>query len=332
MRTCAFAVQRAPAILQAATRARSGQNGLACRRLRASHWAEMGRLGFCLFVAMSLGASAAPARAFCRLTTKAPLPGELCRMEGTELAWDRQCISYSLVPMTGPGPALEDVRNAIDRSFSAWEGVDCGAGRLPLDLRQTTELGGCMRPEYNRFDPNANTIMFLSHWQGEDFPPTAFGLTLVWHHPMTGQIYDSDMQINETLGAIAICGNDCDRDEVDLENVITHEAGHFLGLGHSDVDGSTMFASADAGETLKRTLEQDDRNGICAMYGGLAVPVCETRGNDFAPDRGFSAQCGERTEQSACAVRAPGASNALQAGAWAGLIGAALALVRRRRR
>jgi hypothetical protein len=291
----------------------------------------MGRSGWLLIGALSLCASAAPARAYCRLTTKAPLPGELCRDEGTELAWQRQCISYSLVPMTGPGPALEDVRDAIDRSFDAWERVDCGAGQLPIQLAQTADLGGCMRPEYNRFDPNANTIMFLSRWEGEDFPPTAFGLTLVWHHPMTGQIYDSDMQINETLGAITICGDSCASDEVDLENVITHEAGHFLGLGHSDKEGSTMFASADAGETMKRSLENDDRSGICAIYGRLGAASCDPMSNDFAPDRGFSAMCGERVEESACAVREPGGE---RSGSWLGwsVVGAVLAWHARRRR
>lgn len=279
------------------------------------------------------------AAAYCQLTTEAPASGE-CVDEGLGLAWGRQCISYTLVPMRSGSLPIEEVRRAIDRSFAAWTDVDCGDRPLPLKLGRTEELGACLHAEYNRFGPNANTIMFLDEWEGADFPPTAYGLTLVWHDPTTGRILDADMQINETLGPIAICGNECRADWVDLENVVTHEAGHFLGLGHSLVAGSTMIANAGLGEITNRSLELDDHAGICSIYTTFPTPSCNDTA--FQPDHGFTAMCGEpMTSSDGCAATVVGAqrhgtrtrtrNSQLEGLGIFALALTALALVRRRR-
>ncbi len=52
----------------------------------------------------------------------------------------------------------------------------------------------------------------------------------------------------------------------DLQNTITHEAGHLVGLAHSPVAGATMNATTKPGETTKRSLSPDDVAGVCAIY------------------------------------------------------------------
>jgi len=52
----------------------------------------------------------------------------------------------------------------------------------------------------------------------------------------------------------------------DLQNTLTHEAGHFIGLAHSTVPGATMNPTTHPGETAKRTLSADDVAGVCAVY------------------------------------------------------------------
>ena len=52
----------------------------------------------------------------------------------------------------------------------------------------------------------------------------------------------------------------------DLQNTITHEAGHFVGLAHSNVAGATMNPTTSPGETAKRSLSADDIAGVCAIY------------------------------------------------------------------
>lgn len=278
--------------------------------------------------------SASDASAYCRLTTADPSAAGTCSTEGRGLAWDRQCISYTVVPRTRDDIPLDVIRDTIDESFDQWLDVSCTSGKLPLMLGQTEQLGMCTDAQYNRYGPNANTIMFLDTWEGKDFPREAFGLTLVWHDPESGKIYDADMQLNETIAPIAVCGEgDCDRD-VDLANVVTHEAGHFLGLGHSNVFGATMSANAQLDEVSKRSLEQDDREGICSIYGREPPPVCDRQAGDFSPDRGFTPRCGsDEIESSGCACSTPRSThNALGPLALAGMALALVVLRRRTRR
>jgi hypothetical protein len=243
-------------------------------------------------LALSIAALAcltSDASAFCRLTTAAPAGAGGCTTEGEGLAWDRQCISYTVVPPANDDLELEALRDVIDRAFAVWAAVDCGGIRLPLALGQTEQLGECSTAQYNQEDGNTNAIMFVDGAEVEDFPPDAFGLTLVWHDPARGTIFDADIQLNAGIAPFAICGATCESNVSDLANVVTHEAGHFLGLGHSTDHAATMSASSLLGDTTKRSLEDDDRAGLCAIYGDYDEPSCEA--DDYRPDRGFAAEC-----------------------------------------
>ena len=51
-----------------------------------------------------------------------------------------------------------------------------------------------------------------------------------------------------------------------IEGVLVHEVGHLLGLGHSNVSGSTMYPSVSSCNNGPATIENDDRNAINALY------------------------------------------------------------------
>jgi hypothetical protein len=56
-----------------------------------------------------------------------------------------------------------------------------------------------------------------------------------------------------------------------VEAVMTHEWGHALGLAHSDVSASIMFANPYHTAAYQRVLRGDDANGCAALYGAAAT-------------------------------------------------------------
>jgi len=70
--------------------------------------------------------------------------------------------------------------------------------------------------------------------------------------------------------------------QFDIQGVVTHELGHALGLGHSTVNGATMYPSVQGGSTAARSLEPDDQAGVQALYG-LAAPSV----TGVSPSSGF---------------------------------------------
>ena len=62
--------------------------------------------------------------------------------------------------------------------------------------------------------------------------------------------------------------------QFDVQNIATHELGHALGLTHpaaTTCAEETMWFSASAGETKKRSLEPGDQNGLVTLYGAVGT-------------------------------------------------------------
>lgn len=254
--------------------------------------------------------SAGDASAYCRMTTsqRAPTVAEPCVTPDAEadppehfLEWRRPCTSISLSVSRPPSTLTEDeVYGVLDRSIATWEAVTCGGQPVGFQIAVLAEQSTCVEPLYRDDGGNVNTIMFIDDWDEREYDSGAFALTTVWHRRSTGEILDADMEINELRGPYVICPpTGCTEDRgVDLENVITHEMGHYLGLSHSTNMDATMFASAVAGETSKRDLDEDDVEGLCAIYPpGSPEGEC-----DFAPRGGLDLDCDQ-----GCSVSGVGA-------------------------
>ena len=53
----------------------------------------------------------------------------------------------------------------------------------------------------------------------------------------------------------------------DLQNIATHEIGHAMNMGHVSDRLQSMYPTSYAGETLKRSLGNGDKQGIKSLYG-----------------------------------------------------------------
>lgn len=287
------------------------------------------RRALCTLLFASMVAPAG-AQAWCRMTTSERRPStfdECIYPDPTTeppeqyLAWRRPCsaIAFSAEARSADLSAA-DVAAVFARSIATWEAVECEGTPLGIDVEILADDSTCTSPVYRDGAGNVNAVMFVADWAERDHEATAFAVTTVWHRRSTGEILDVDMEINERQGPYGICPPEgCpDTTRVDLENVVTHELGHYFGLAHSAHPSATMYAVAAAGETLKRDLDADDIAGICTIYPpGAPGGEC-----DHEPIGGTVLHC-----QTGCAVSAPGAGGSPL---WL-LVPAAVLLVRRRR-
>jgi hypothetical protein len=166
--------------------------------------------------------------------------------------------------------AYDDVTNVIARSFNKWTGATCvegqsGNSRASIDVR---DLGpsNCGNVYHNSTVPNQNVVVFRDQvWPHNDKDNT-LALTTVSFVRETGELLGADVEVNTAEKRMSIAEN-LSAGAYDLESVMTHEMGHFLGMAHSDDIEATMFARYDSGSSVIRTLAPDDVAGICAAYG-----------------------------------------------------------------
>ncbi|WP_224367247.1 myxosortase-dependent metalloprotease, MXAN_2677/MXAN_2678 family [Hyalangium versicolor] len=148
-----------------------------------------------------------------------------------------------------------------------------------------------------------------SCWEHGDL---TIGLTTTTFSFKTGVILDADIELNASqpggnLGFLfttvssPICEGLPSPECVatDVQNTMTHEIGHAIGLDHVFEPFSTMEASAPLGETQKRIIDAGSAAGFCDTYPrGLPPTQCTEA---LVPNRTLSGQnAGTR-----CAV-APG--------------------------
>lgn len=140
--------------------------------------------------------------------------------------------------------AAGDITSQVATSIAEWN------GKSRITIRQNTS------PTSNQ--ENVNEIYFSTD-------PTMFangsgvvGITQVSFKNQTGEMIEADILINDGF-TFSTDINDSNY----LGNVITHEMGHFLGLGHSQVPGSSMFYALTQGQSL---IADDDKAGVYSIY------------------------------------------------------------------
>jgi hypothetical protein len=221
------------------------------------------------------------AAAYCRSTTVSPSAEDLaqhtCITSGYPLYWRDLEIHFGFNPARASQDLSDEaVREAFRQAFGTWAEVSCESGLPGLSFFEDQGAYSETQPSHTLEGANENAMLFrpADEWVPElGYPPEAFALTGVWFDLNSGRILGADMEINEGRGPFAQCQSDgCPAGTSDLQNVVTHEVGHLLGLAHSTVDGSTMHWSAAVGDLQKRDLHSDDVEGLCAVYAPSNPP------------------------------------------------------------
>ena len=242
------------------------------------------------------------AQAYCRTTTCDPQTE--CEYDargcsdhvGLPLVWKGGCVSYSVQRNASPARGIDydTIHAIVEESFDSWTDADCAGGTPSLTTSDLSPVS-CAEPEYNSNNPNANVVMFRDNdWPYEGANAT-LALTTITFNFETGEIFDADIEVNSFKTRLSTSDSVVD---FDLQSVITHEAGHFLGLSHSNIEGATMFVEYRKGDLSFRDLSSDDEEGMCAAYpSNRSVPA-----GDCRPRHGFSPDCRPAPDEG-CAFR-----------------------------
>ena len=260
-------------------------------------------LGLAAFALVA--ATASEAAAFCRSTTcrstskkECATDDDGCPAEGAKLYWPTSCVSFAMNKLGTQDLDPGDTRAIIRKSFLSWADLPCKDGGNASITFQEREPVTCKKSEYNKDGPNVNVILFQDdNWNYRGIDGT-LAKTSVTYNDTTGEIYDADIEVNAANNTVTIT-DDPRKVEYDLQAILTHEAGHFIGLAHSPDPGAVMFASYNPGSTSQRTLTQDDIDAVCAVYPPNSGVVCNVE-----PRGGFSATCDDAPSGGICAASA----------------------------
>lgn len=162
-----------------------------------------------------------------------------------------------------------DIDRIVSSSFLAWEGIDTA------DLRFVNGGSG----NFRKSSTDRRNVILFDPSGVEIGAPAGSGViaitTINWDEQ--GRVTDADITFNGRDFTFSVTEAFPGPGPVDLQDVMTHEVGHLLGLDHTPLVGPTSirptmnpFASQD-GPGLARTLEPDDTAGATALYPGSAA-------------------------------------------------------------
>lgn len=172
------------------------------------------------------------------------------------VAWPAASIPVPYVINEQGMPDVSDGSDfdAITNSFQAWQ--DVGTSSLSFDYEGPTDL------EQANSSDGVNLISFVDDATFAMLPPGVIAVCIPRFDNTSGDILDADIIFSPDLDF----DTTGDPDAFDVQSVATHEIGHLLGLDHIANLASTMYPYGTLGETAPRSLEQDDRAGVSAIY------------------------------------------------------------------
>ena len=228
---------------------------------------------------------------------------------GVCLWWQTRSHTFQIDSQGTPDAPTAETYDAIRRSFQTWAAVECTDLVLTEETLSTAPADRLVG--YFQNASNHNLVLFRTRACRDVVPAgdscrsqggcgnvydcwddvhgtSVIATTTTTTIRQTGEILDSDIELNDSppasgtkLTFTTVDGLPCTTPgetgcvRIDVQNTVTHEAGHTLGLDHTTDPRATMYASAPSGQTSKRILGADDIAGICAIYPrGAQTATC----------------------------------------------------------
>lgn len=190
--------------------------------------------------------------------------------QGDSLAWVTNCIDYFIHEDGSDDVNFSAVESEVVRAFNEWEEPNCSNVNFTYSGVTREKRAG-----YFQNENNLNLIVWREGGEGVDeweHEPSIIAVTTNTYCteinalcPFKGAIIDADIEMNGERFRFTNARLEA-LTEFDLGNTLTHEIGHLIGLDHTDDRDATMFASAPPGELDKRSLEEDDIDGVCDVF------------------------------------------------------------------
>jgi hypothetical protein len=199
--------------------------------------------------------------------------------DGVEVRWRTRLSKVSIdasIEKLGPNAAA-----AVQQAFGTWLGSNPKLPDLSFDMTRGARV---------ELEPDGKSTVLLApiSLRGHE---DDLAVTLTYSDATTGAIIEADIVINSkhafrvlqsdegassgaekselprSCARSGASATSCSGDAYDLQNIVTHEVGHFFGLGEEMTDdGASMFYCSSRCETHKRSLNQVDATSISTLY------------------------------------------------------------------
>lgn len=146
---------------------------------------------------------------------------------------------------------------AIQDSFSRWRDV----AESEIDF----QFAGATTNAVSNANDNRNVI----RWANSNIGAGVFAVTITTFDTTTGQIVDADMELNDrdfTWDTLGPAGTQGVIGRAMIENVVTHEIGHVIGLDHSQVAHGAMYFASAPGIIRQTVIDADSRAPMIRDY------------------------------------------------------------------
>jgi hypothetical protein len=257
-----------------------------------------------------------PAAAYVRYMTKGT-PGN----PPVGFQWPQSCVPIIVYPNDLTDMPPDQTIGAAVAAAAAWSEVSDPC--TYMDLMVSSSDGPTPTAKLDYYN---NVIFQPTDWCGVktaagtcSYDPQALAITSVFAGTVDGKIRDADVEVNARFFTWADVEMNPGPGKQDLQNALTHEFGHLIGLDHTcyspgpnttrpfdnsgapvpdcnaappEVQQTTMFASAIPGDTAKRTLAPDDQLAVCEIYPVAQDPMtCPPAGTQPATTSRTGCQC-----------------------------------------